>query len=205
MAKGSKPGRGTRTVSSPRTRAVAEAILDYAPAKPARTSKSPARNQPKKTVPAKKSSPTPKNEPSNAALLTSTSSRDQMPEFKLSSYEKMGLIQKGISKKGLEKLKDAAGLDYNQLSQLLNVARATLINKKGEETFNPDVSDKILGLADIYSYGYEVFEDAAKFNHWIFQVNKALGGRQPFELLNNSFGREEVKQLIGRIDHGIYS
>jgi putative toxin-antitoxin system antitoxin component (TIGR02293 family) len=127
------------------------------------------------------------------------------PEHKMSSFEKFELIQDGISKKALQNLKEKAALDYDQLAQVLNVGRATLINKKGNEKFSQDLSDKILGLADIYSYGYEVFEDHARFNRWVFRPNQALGGQAPFDLLHNSFGREEVKNLIGRIDYGVYS
>ena len=57
----------------------------------------------------------------------------------------------------------------------------------------------------MYSYGYEVFEDESNFNEWIFRPNQALGGKQPYELLDNQFGREEVKNFIGRIDFGVYS
>ena len=73
------------------------------------------------------------------------------------------------------------------------------------EKFSPDLSEKIVGLADIYSYGYEVFEEENRFNQWMFRPNIALGGLPPFDLIDNQFGREEVKNLIGRIDYGVYS
>ncbi|HVG16703.1 MAG TPA: antitoxin Xre/MbcA/ParS toxin-binding domain-containing protein [Chitinophagaceae bacterium] len=126
-------------------------------------------------------------------------------ENKMTALEKMELIEDGISKKALESFKEKAGLDYDQLAEFLNVARATLINKKGEDKFNRDVSDKIVSLVDIYSYGYEVFEDREKFNQWIFRPNKALGNQAPFNFLHNTFGRQEIKNLIGRIDYGVYS
>lgn len=126
-------------------------------------------------------------------------------ESKMTALEKMNLIDGGISKKALESFKEKAQLDYNQLAEFLNVARATLINKKGEDKFNRDVSDKIVSLVDVYSYGYEVFEERTKFNQWIFRPNKALGNQPPFNFLHNSFGRQEIKNLIGRIDYGIYS
>jgi putative toxin-antitoxin system antitoxin component (TIGR02293 family) len=127
------------------------------------------------------------------------------PEYRMTAFEKMELVEEGISKKALENLKAKAGLDYDQLARVLKVARATLINKKGNDKFNSDVSDKILGLADIYSYGFEVFEDRGKLNEWIFRESRALGNQAPFDILHTSFGREEVKNLIGRIEYGIYS
>jgi hypothetical protein len=75
------------------------------------------------------------------------------PESRMTSFEKIGLIREGISKKDLEHLKEKAELDYNQLAKVLSVARATLINKKGKEKFDMVLSEKIMGVADIYSYG----------------------------------------------------
>jgi putative toxin-antitoxin system antitoxin component (TIGR02293 family) len=127
------------------------------------------------------------------------------PISQMSPLEKMGLIKKGISKKDLEHLKNTAALDYDQLAEALAVTRATLINKKGLEKFSSSISEKIVSLADIYSFGYEVFEDEDKFNTWVFRPNQALGGQPPYTLLNNQFGREEVRNLIGRIAYGVYS
>lgn len=127
------------------------------------------------------------------------------PENKLTGMEKMELVEGGISKQSLEALKQHMGFDYDQLAQVLNVARATLINKKSSEKFNTDLSDKIMNLADIISYGFEVFEDQARFKAWLLSPVRALGGKRPFDLLHTSFGREEVRDLLGRIDHGVYS
>lgn len=124
---------------------------------------------------------------------------------RMTPLEKVAMASQKISKTQLEKLKKSTGLDYTTLSTILSVARATLINKKGTAKFDEAQSERILALADIYAYGYEVFEDKEKFNHWISEPNKALGGQRPLELLNTQFGREEVKRLIGRIDYGIYS
>jgi putative toxin-antitoxin system antitoxin component (TIGR02293 family) len=127
------------------------------------------------------------------------------PESRMTSFEKIDIIREGISKKDLEHLKEKTELDYNQLSKVLSVARATLINKKGAAKFDMVLSERIVGVADIYSYGYEVFEDENRFNEWIFRSNQSLGGQAPYDLLDNQYGREEVKNLIGRIDYGVYS
>jgi putative toxin-antitoxin system antitoxin component (TIGR02293 family) len=127
------------------------------------------------------------------------------PEWQMTAVEKMDMVRDGVSKKDLESLKSKTNLDYDKLSTLLSTNRATLINKKGTEHFSATLSERIVSIADLYSYGFEVFEDENKFNEWIFRPNQALGGKQPFELLDNQFGREEVKNVIGRIDYGVYS
>lgn len=137
-----------------------------------------------------------------AVILTDATS---IPETQMTYFEKMHVIKDGISKEDLENFKKKAALDYDKLAKALSVTRATLINKKKQEKFNAVLSERILSLADIYSYGYEVFEDEQRFNKWMFSPNRALGGSAPYELANNQFGREEIKNLIGRIEHGVYS
>lgn len=123
----------------------------------------------------------------------------------LTAVEKMNMVRSGISKQDLDKLKKDASLDYDSLAKALSVTRATLINKKGREKFNTKVSEAIISLTDIYSYGYEVFDDKEKFNAWMLRSNKALGGKAPNEFLDNQFGRQEVINVIGRIEYGVYS
>ena len=96
-------------------------------------------------------------------------------------------------------------MDYDKLAKALSVTRATLINKKKQEKFNAGLSERIFSLVDIYSYGYEVFGDEERFNKWMFRPNLALGGKTPFELIGSQFGRDEVKNVIGRIEYGVYS
>jgi len=138
----------------------------------------------------------------SAPILADASSK---PEGQMTSLEKMDVSRLGIRKKDLQKLKEKTRLDYTRLAKALSVTRVTLIRKKKQEKFNSALSERIVGLADIYSYGYEVFEDEDRFNEWMLQPNSALGGQPPYDLIDNQFGREEVRNIIGRIDHGVYS
>lgn len=138
----------------------------------------------------------------NISILANASDR---PESHMTSFEKMNIVREGISKKDLELLKNKADLDYTTLAKGLSVTRATLINKKREQKFGSVLSEKILGLADIYSYGFEVFGDEDRFNQWMAKPNQAIGGQVPYDLIDNQYGREEIKNLIGRIAYGVYS
>ena len=142
---------------------------------------------------------------SNYKMDVILSNATEKPESQLSGFEKMHIVRDGVTKKDLELLKTKADLDYTMLAKALSVTRATLINKKRSERFGAGLSEKIVGMADLYSYGFEVFEDKERFNQWMSKPNKALGGQIPYDLIDNQFGREEVKNLIGRIDYGIYS
>ena len=128
-----------------------------------------------------------------------------VPVYQWSSYDKIDAIKNGISKEELEALKNQSELDYDTLATILNVTKATLHNKKGKDKFDQYISERIFLLADLYSYGYEVFEQRSRFNQWLKTENRSLGGVTPLQLLDTLYGFQEVKHLIGRIEFGIYS
>lgn len=138
----------------------------------------------------------------NWAILSGAAGKS---ESRMTSFEKMEVIKNGVSKKDLELLKNKAALDYSMLAKALSVTRATLINKKREDRFNMALSEKIVSLADLYSYGFEIFGDKDLFNKWMRSPNRAIGGQVPYDLIDNQYGREEIKNLIGRIAYGVYS
>src|SRR5688572_27831551 len=121
-----------------------------------------------------------------------------IPVFRWSRFDKIDAIKNGITKEELEALKDQSGLDYDTLAAILNVAKATLHNKKGKEKFDQYISERIFLLADLYSYGYEAFEHKERFNQWMKLPNQSLGGVTPLSILDTLYGLEEVKHLIGR-------
>lgn len=49
-------------------------------------------------------------------------------------------------------------------------------------------------------YGLEVFEDKAKFRRWLKTRIKALGNKRPVDV-----AEQKVFEILGRIEHGIYS
>lgn len=128
-----------------------------------------------------------------------------IPLMDLTSVQKMKIIKNGITKSYLVNLKNKTDLDYDALAKALSVTRSTLINKKGNQKFNDKLSERIVALADLYSFGYAIFEDENRFNAWMSHPNQALGGKTPFDFIDNQYGREEIHNLIGRIAYGVYS
>ena len=79
-----------------------------------------------------------------------------IPLVEMTSYQKMQIVRGGITKTYLTKLKEETSLDYDALAQALSVTRSTLINKKGDQKFSDHISERIIAVAEIYSFGYEV-------------------------------------------------
>ena len=144
----------------------------------------------------------------NGAKISRTIARKSQLPIKaihtIDAGEKISMIRNGVSKSDLEAIKEQSGLDYDTLSKILAVSRATLINKKGAEKFDTATSERILFLADTLAYGQSVFEDRDRFNVWMKNSNKALGDKTPIELMDTLYGMQEIKKLIGRIEYGVF-
>jgi putative toxin-antitoxin system antitoxin component (TIGR02293 family) len=66
-------------------------------------------------------------------------------------------------------------------------------------------SDRAFRLARILAHAVEVFESIERARDWLKSENRALDGQPPFELLDTDAGAQEVDDVLGRIEHGIFS
>lgn len=51
----------------------------------------------------------------------------------------------------------------------------------------------------------EVSGDAAKAETWLSRPNRALSGAVPTDLLATEEGRRAVRDVLGRLAHGVFS
>jgi len=58
-------------------------------------------------------------------------------------------------------------------------------------------------LINLLEKGYEVFGQE-KFQKWMQTHNKVLKSK-PIDMLNTSDGIQQVEDILGRIEHGVYS
>lgn len=117
--------------------------------------------------------------------------------------DKIKTVKEGIKKSDLADIREELGLDYSVLSTILGVHERNLYIKKGDETFNKTISDKIMSIAELYSYGFEIFKSKEHFNRWMNTKSRSLGV-VPIELLDTYVGLEEVRNEIRRMEYGIF-
>jgi putative toxin-antitoxin system antitoxin component (TIGR02293 family) len=68
-----------------------------------------------------------------------------------------------------------------------------------------DETDRLSRLAGVAARAAEVLGSTEKAAHWLQRPNRALGGRVPLELLDTDAGTQQVAEVLGRIEHGVYS
>jgi putative toxin-antitoxin system antitoxin component (TIGR02293 family) len=97
-------------------------------------------------------------------------------------------------------------LSRNITAQMLNVSEPTLYRwTKANKNLDRNFSVKLFEIADLFLYGEEVFENRDIFFKWLNLPNAALGGLEPLELIGIPGGVSKVKDILGRIEYGVYS
>jgi len=141
----------------------------------------------------------------NEVIRALTGKAAEWIQASFTNFDKIAFVKTGITKDSLVAFKQTIDIDYDHLSQVLGTTKTTLHKKQGDETFSASISEKVIALMDIYRFGYEVFGDRDKFNKWVMSPNRSLGNRIPLAVMDTVFGMDEVKSIIGRIKHGVYS
>lgn len=60
-------------------------------------------------------------------------------------------------------------------------------------------------LEAVMAHGLAVYGNAEDLAAWLHSENPALGGIRPETLLSSVSGREQVRDILGRIEWGIFS
>ena len=112
---------------------------------------------------------------------------------------------KGIPKLSVTNLATVLAVPMKDMALLLNLSYKTLGRKKESDIMDSISSSLSIEIAYTIAKGLSVFEDAEKLNRWLHKENRALMGRQPFNLLHTPTGIKLVNQVLGRIEDGVYT
>lgn len=123
-----------------------------------------------------------------------------------SPFDFITIASKGVSVNIIVNFRNHFNIPRAFLAELLNVSEPTIYRWiRGNKKLDKNYSVQIFELADLFLYGTEVFEDQHAFFKWLELPNTALGGLEPKELSEVPGGVAKVRELLGRIDHGVYS
>lgn len=123
-----------------------------------------------------------------------------------SPYDFITLASKGINANVIVNFRKHFSIPREFAADLLNVSAPTIYrwvqqNKKLDRNY----SVQLFELTDLFLFGIKVFESKENFFQWLGLPNTSLGGHAPKEILEIPGGVAKVKDLIGRIEYGVYS
>lgn len=131
--------------------------------------------------------------------------RNKLPAPLTNRMSFIEVARSGLTKENFESLKMFTNLDVNTLAYILAITPRTIQRKKSREKFQPETSERMLGLAEVYAEGIDIFVEKEKFQKWMESPSIALGGKSPLSLMDTLYGRQLVMDELGRIIYGVYS
>lgn len=122
-------------------------------------------------------------------------------------YRKTDLVdlaRTGIETKYLREIQQMSSLTDKELSEILPISQRQLQRYAADHKLNKAITAHLIQLVDLFQKGFKLFGED-KFKQWIRKENKVLNNYTPVELMDTSIGIEMIEDVIGRIEHGVYS
>jgi putative toxin-antitoxin system antitoxin component (TIGR02293 family) len=93
-----------------------------------------------------------------------------------------------------------------ETANMLNISSPTLYRWiKANKELEKNTTIQLFEVADLFLYGEEVFGSKKNFYKWLKLPNSALGGLEPNSLIDLPGGVAKVRDILGRIEYGVYS
>ena len=123
-----------------------------------------------------------------------------------SAFDFIAIASRGVDAHIIDNFKTHFNFPRDFVAELLNISSPTIYRWiKANKVLDRNYSVQLFELTSLFLYGTEVFQSQDNFFKWLSLSNVALGGLEPKELLDIPNGLSKVKDLLGRIEYGVYS
>jgi putative toxin-antitoxin system antitoxin component (TIGR02293 family) len=115
-------------------------------------------------------------------------------------------VMRGFSYRSLIAFESNSGLSLQTLADIIGIPERTLARRKASGRLAPEESERLLRLSSIFEKAVELFEgDVSGAVNWLTTPKRALEGQTPLQYARTEVGAREVENLIGRLEHGVFS
>jgi putative toxin-antitoxin system antitoxin component (TIGR02293 family) len=117
------------------------------------------------------------------------------------------VIKQGLPYKVFNAIKNIIPFTEDEWANYLNISKKSLQRYSNDEAFlfKPIHTEKIIELAEVTSFGKEVFDSTEQFYTWLNTPSFVFNKLKPAELLKDSYGKELVMEELNRIEYGIFA
>jgi putative toxin-antitoxin system antitoxin component (TIGR02293 family) len=114
-------------------------------------------------------------------------------------------IRTGLPYSSLESLAKTLSMSREEISKTLSIPIRTLARRKRESKLTPEESDRLYRAARVLANAVRLLGDEESAAGWLRSPHVALGMATPFSMLDTSLGADQVEEILGRIEYGMYS
>ncbi len=114
-------------------------------------------------------------------------------------------IEEGLPASNFKKLQDSLDLPDKDLAKYIRIPKSTLALRKKRGKFSFEESERLFRIQRLFEKALDVFEDADLAKKWLKEEAYGLGDVSPLEYAVTEIGAREVEDLLGRVEHGVFS
>jgi len=123
-----------------------------------------------------------------------------------STGELISQVERGLSFKSLRCLETHSGLPLSMIASIIAIPERTLARRKTAGRLTSEESERLLRVSTVFEKAVELFEgDPGAAVKWLTTSQRALGNHPPIAYSRTELGAREVENLIGRLEHGVFS
>ena len=111
-------------------------------------------------------------------------------------------IREGLPISVLETVTARFSLNPEEVASALDLSPP---RRRKVRRLRPADSDRLFRLVRIVAETADVLGSEEKASRWLQAPNRALGGQTPLSLLDTDPGAQQVEEVLGRIEHGVFS
>ena len=125
----------------------------------------------------------------------------------LRAGETAARVKAGLPLAELDALRGLLGVTVEDLAGRIGISIATLSRRRQSgQRLDAGHSDRLLRFARLFRLAVELHDgDEEAAREWLNKPARALDGETPLDHAGTEAGAREVENLIGRLEHGVYT
>jgi putative toxin-antitoxin system antitoxin component (TIGR02293 family) len=115
-------------------------------------------------------------------------------------------VERGFSFNALRSMQSHSGISVARIASIIGIPERTLARRRTEGRLTSDESERLLRISRIFEEAVDLFEgDSANALKWLTTPKKAFQNQTPLAYSRTELGAREVENLMGRLEHGVFS
>lgn len=115
-------------------------------------------------------------------------------------------IDAGLPFSAMRDFANTGGLSESTVATTIGIPARTLSRRKNSGKLALAEAERLIRLATLYHKAIELFEeDVDQARAWFLTPKKQLDNHSPLAYCRTELGAREVENLIGRLEHGVFS
>jgi putative toxin-antitoxin system antitoxin component (TIGR02293 family) len=115
-------------------------------------------------------------------------------------------MERGLPYSSIARFHAESGLSVGTIADLIRIPPRTLIRRKASGRLDTNESERLLRISNVFEKAVGLFGgDRDSARTWLMTPNRALAHRSPLDFSRTEIGAREAEDLIGRLEHGVFT